>query len=352
MAQRAKAKQFDQVEAVIKKYLFYQGKNAEPWMYEILVKAIEARKPHTEEEVSTCLSYAAKLAKRSKNPEDLIRVADMLVVRNLYQKVGTAGAETDVAELLDLAAEKAPMNAFPPMMSINLATKLKDPRRMGDSTDALLSLGWPGYDDKLRRDSRVQVQNLIKVLREDGKTADAEALDARYVASEARDVYARLTWATNADIDLIVGEPLGATAEFKTPRTVFGGAIIKNGFGSHPEEVYVCPRAFDGDYTFRIEPIFNDPNKPAVEATLAVILHEGAEGETRIDHRFDLSKPDTLTVKLMGGRRKVVLPFIAPPTRPPGVKLVGERDRPTAPVKPDASKEAPTPPVGRVAPIR
>ena len=54
-------------------------------------------------------------------------------------------------------------------------------------------------------------------------------------------MFVRLTWDGDADFDLIVDEPLGATASYQTPRTVFGGSMIKNGYGSHPEEVYVCP---------------------------------------------------------------------------------------------------------------
>ncbi len=334
----------------MKKYLLYHGKDAEPWMYEFLVKTFEARK-HTDQEVKMVIGYAAKLAKRSKNPNDLIRLADMMVVRDYYGKVGDPGFETEIGELVDMAAEKVPANAFPAMMSINLATKTKDPKRMGDAADSLLSLGWPGIDDQIRRDAEQQVKNLEKVLRDDGKPAEADALDARFAASEVRDVHAKLTWAGEADIDLIVAEPLGATAQFKTPRTVFGGAIIKNGFGRHPEEVYVCPRAFDGDYTFQIETIFNDPGKPAVEAILEVILHEGGEQERRQTHKFDLAKPDSLVVKLTGGRRKVVLPFIPPPTRPASAGLLNEKAKPKAAPEP-AKKEAPKPPAGRPLPIR
>ncbi len=349
VAQLVQAKRFDHAEAALKKYLLYHGKNAEPWMYEWLVKTFEARK-HTDQEVKMAIGYAARLAKRSRNPNDLIRLADMMVVRNFYGKVGDPGFETEIGELVDMAAEKVPANAIPPMMSINLATKTKDPKRMGDAVDALLSLGWPGIDDQLRRDAQQQVKNLEKVLRDDGKTADADALDARFVVSEVRDVFAKLTWSGEADIDLIVDEPLGATAQFKTPRTVFGGAIIKNGFGRHPEEAYVCPRAFDGDYTFRIENIFNDPSKPAVEATLEVILHEGGEQEQRQSHKFDLANPDKLVVKLTGGRRKVVLPFIPPTARPALADPLANKAQPKP--APEPAKEAPKPPAGRAPPIR
>ena len=43
------------------------------------------------------------------------------------------------------------------------------------------------------------------------------------------------------------------TANYEIPRTVFGGALIKNGYGSHPEEIYVCPRGFNGKYTIRVK---------------------------------------------------------------------------------------------------
>ena len=48
------------------------------------------------------------------------------------------------------------------MMSINLAIHDKDPRRMADAAERLLSLGWPGFDDKVRRDVKEQVKALEK----------------------------------------------------------------------------------------------------------------------------------------------------------------------------------------------
>ena len=72
-------------------------------------------------------------------------------------------------------------------------------------------------------------------------------------------------------------------AQFSTPRTVFGGSIIKNGYGNHPEEVYVCPRGFDGDYTVRIATIYTNPEKPPTRLTLETITHEGTPEETKDD---------------------------------------------------------------------
>ena len=324
-------------EAAIKGFLKWHGKQAEPWMYEWLVKLIELRKG-TEAESREILGYAAFLAKRSGVPLDLRRAADMMVVRKFYGPVGAPGFESNIGELIDLAAKKDPSNPYTPMMSINLALHDKDPKRMAEAAEHLLSLGWPGFDDKVRRDVKEQVGVLEKNLRDDGRTEDADALASRLARSEARDLYIKLTWVGEADIDFTVDEPLGATCGYRSPRTVFGGSMVKNGYGKHPEEVYVCPRAFDGDYTVRFETIFNDPDKLVTEATLEIIAHEGTAEEKRQVSKVDLRKPAPVTYNLADGRRKEVLPFMAPPEPPrvvPGPeKAAGKADPKAAPAGP------------------
>ena len=199
-------------------------------------------------------------------------------------------------------------------MSINLAQKMKDPKRMGDSIDRLLSLGWPGSDEYFRRESRNQAERLARTLREENRAPEADALLARLPAAEARDVFIRLHWDGDADFDLIVQEPLGAQAQYSTPRTVFGGSIIKNGYGKHPEEVYVCPRGFDGDYTVRIATVYSNPDNPPTRLTLETITHEGTAQEKKETHTLvpDDPKAKPVVVTLKAGRRKTVLPFLSP----------------------------------------
>jgi hypothetical protein len=333
---KAKKPNHAQAEAAIKAFLTYRIKDAQPWMYEMLVKCIEARKgangqpaAKNEAEVKQSIGYAARLAKKSGNPNDLVRVADMMVLRGYYGQVGDPGFQTNIGELVDLAANKVPGNFYPPLMSMKLAGHDKDPKRMADAAERLLSLGWPGYDDKIRRDVKEDVKQLADVLKVDGKGAEADSLMAQLAESEARDVFVKLTWKGEADIDISVAEPLGATAKFHNPRTVFGGSIVKNGFGNHPEEVYVCPRGFDGSYTIAVEKIVDwDEKKPVLEATLEVILHEGTAEEQRETHKINLARPDPIVVKLAKGRRKDVLPFIAPPQPPPVVAGAKPKDVP------------------------
>ena len=350
------AGRLDHAEAAIKAFLQPEchKTDAQPWMYELLVKCIESRKgdnrtlnQEIDQNVRQTLGFAAFLAKRNRNAPDLLRVADMMILRNLYGTVGVPGYQSKIGELVDLAADIEPANMYPPMMSINLATHDKDPKRMADAAERLLSLGWPGNDDMVRRDVKDQVKALADALKVDGKAEDADALMGHLAESEARDVYIRLTWKGEADIDMSVAEPLGATAKYGAYRTVLGGAIVKNGYGNHPEEVYVCPRAFDGGYAIAVEKIVDyDEKKPVKEAELLVILHEGTDREHRETHRIYLDKPEPIVVRLPKGegRRKVVLPYVAPPERPVAA---------TPAARPKGAAKVATPPAdSRGVPIR
>jgi hypothetical protein len=268
--------------------------------------------------VQTALNYAADLAHRTRNPNELVLVADTMLLNGYLDRVGA---------LLDEAAAKVPHSNIPLRMMVNLAQQQKDPARMGMAVEKLLALGWPGDDDYLRTECRRQVDALAKSLREDGKAKDADALLNRLEESEGRDVYIRLTWDGYANFELAVDEPLGVTASSRLPRTVFGGSIIKDGFGAHAEEVYVCPRGFDGDYTAHVRMDWMDEKKPTVRLKLETITHEGTAKEQRNIATLQPEKLDKpIVVHLSGGRRKTVLPFVNPQTERVEIQAQG---RPT-----------------------
>jgi tetratricopeptide (TPR) repeat protein len=301
------AKRFRDIEEAIRAFLAHRrAKDPAPWLYEMLALSIEMNKGRPED-VKKALGYAADQAMRSQLPGDLTRVADELAMRQMYDRAGP---------LLDRAAELDPSSALPLWMSISLALRSKDPERMGSSVEKLLSLGWPGTDEVWRIEARKQVEALARLLREDDREAEAKTLLERLAQAETRDLVLRLTWIGDAGLDLVVEEPLGATARVLTPRTVFGGAIVKDGYGKHPEELYVCPRGFDGDYKVRVETLYNDEKAPVRQATLTIITHEGTDHEQRRTETIDLSRNEPVVVRLSGGRRKTVLPYQAPPPEP------------------------------------
>jgi hypothetical protein len=292
-----------EVHAALLGYLKNHPGRAEPWMYEALALAIEM-KHGSAVDVKTSLNYAANLAHKSHNPNHLVSVADQLYRRGYLERVGS---------LLDEAIPQIPHRFEPFVMSMNLAQKTSDPVRMASAVEGLLSLGWLGWDEYFRIEAGNQVDALAKKLRLRGKEKEAGVLEAELASSEARDLFVRLTWDGNADFDLVIDEPLGATATYATPRTVFGGSMIKNGYGSHPEEIYVCPRAFDGDYKIRVSTIWTEPEKPVSTLTLETVTHEGAPQQKKETHTLLPDKPNKpVVIHLTGGRRKKVLPYVDP----------------------------------------
>lgn len=316
---------FDEVQEVIRSFLAIHGKKAEPWMYELLSVAMEMnhRPP---EQFKAALGFAADLAVQHRQPYDLTRVADSLHLH---------GLDTRAAELLDLAAEIDPGSPRPLIMSMNLAREMLDAKRMGEAVDRFLALGWPGQDDAWRAETHRQVEDLAKALREKGRSEEAQALLERLPEAETRDLVIRLKWTGDADLDLVVQEPLGATARVLQARTVFGGAIVANGYGKHPLEVYSAPRAFPGVYKVDIETIYNDEKSPAQEVTLEYVLHEGTPEEKVEAVPIDLGSTSPITIVLDRGRRTEVLPYQAPasPTSAVGPESAGteKAPRPTPP---------------------
>jgi hypothetical protein len=294
---------FRELHAAFVGYLRNHPKLAEPWMYEGLASAIELNKGAAAD-VKTALNYAADLAQRSHNPNHLVSAADKLLYRGYLERVGA---------LLDEAISQVPHRVEPLAMDVNLAQKTRDPKRMADAVERLLSLGWPGQDEYFRVEAANQVDILAKALREEGKGKAADSLLASLTASQARDLFFRLSWDGDADFDLVVDEPLGASASYQTPRTVFGGSIIKNGYGNHPEEVYVCPRGFNGNYTIRVTNIYTNPSSPVTRLTLETVTHEGTASEKKETHNLSPDKPNKpVVVQLTSGRRKKVLPYVDP----------------------------------------
>ena len=154
------------------------------------------------------LGFAADLAQKTHNPNHLVSAADRLFLKGSYERVGA---------LLDEAMPKIPHRFEPIEMSINLAQKTKDPVRMADSIERLLSLGWPGRDEYFRIEVGNQVDQMVKKLRSDDKSAEADLLQKKLDESMSRDVFVRLTWDGFADFDLSVDEPFGVTAKFDMP---------------------------------------------------------------------------------------------------------------------------------------
>lgn len=307
-----------EAEAAIRGYLHPQRFPDEPWMYEMLAVLFEFNLAEPEY-VQQALASAAIVADRPGDkgtPNSLLTIIDLMASRELFEievpQADGSSRAVRVADLIDRSIERLPGRPEPLIKSLDLAEREVDSERMAVAVEGLMELGWPGVDEAWRTECRLRALALAKRLREAGRTSEAESLIDRLEAAEPRDIYARLTWDGYGDLDLVIDEPLGATAEFRTPRTVFGGALVKNGRGADAEEVYVCPRGFDGSYTFRVIEVVSDAEQPITAATLEVITHEGSEHEKVFTFTIDPKNPAPIEVPLEDGRRREVLPFVIP----------------------------------------
>ena len=198
----------------------------------------------------------------------------------------------------------------------------------------MLSLGWPGIGRDLFGAEAPQAAStsLAKRLRDEGPHRRRRPRPERSPrrSFESRDVVIRMTWDGDALLDLAVDEPLGVTTDHFTPRSVFGGSLVKPGRTKDHEAVYVCPRGFDGPYVARVLILFNDQKKPARIAKIEMITHEGTELEKVVKATVSLDKPMPATVVLSEGRRKVALPYVANPE-----DLMPREEAPSARREPD-----------------
>jgi hypothetical protein len=305
-------KRMGEVEHALTAYLKYHGTRAEPWMYLLLAVTYEVN-GRSNESVKIALAWAGFLARKQNDPFTLIEVADILMLRDIKElPLPNQSPPIRTGELLDQAHEKAPHRYEPILLSMLLAERSNDSERMARTVDNLLSVGWPGYDELWRVETRKRVDAMAVKLERDGKGDAAQTLRTRLEDSEQRDLFLRLTWKGDAGLELSVKEPLGATATVLEPRTVFGGAIVKAGRGKHPESEYVCPLGFSGVYEVRVESLYNNPKDPAREVKLEVITHEGTDRETHETQSIDPESTEPLRVTLEAGRRTRVLPFTAP----------------------------------------
>lgn len=327
------------VEAALLGYLRH-SKDRRAWMYAMLAVTLEHNQA-PEDSIKQSLGFAALIARRpdpNGDPESLVTIVDLMARHKWFELDVPAGegktSKVAVGDLLDDAAKRLPNRPEPLLRSVDFALLQKDPERMAWAVESLMSLGWPGVDAAWRADARKFAEKLAATLREEDRTGDAETLMGRVSAAEPRDVFARLTWdgPDGVDLDLLVDEPLGATAQATFPRTVFGGAIVQNGRGPEKEEIYTCPRGYSGTYTFRVKAVVNDPDQPVKSAHLEVFTHEGGPAESTQAFEINLDDPQPVPILLEGGRRTEPLPYIVP-------KVLGIRRRDAGP-----SNAAPKPP--------
>jgi len=285
-------KQFDHVAALIKAAIRHG--QAQPWMYEALVLALDALGTPRDEIERTLLS-AADLA--GADPDSQMHVAAFLA---------RWGSPHRALALFRQAAQTDPTRSEPYIVGFHLAVELNDLDATRWTTLGILGQVWPGQSDPLVARARRAAEQAIGQLRSQGNQARADDYSSALAEALRRDLVVRATWDGEADVDLIVEEPPGTVCSFQNPRTPAGGVLVGDGFGDRREERYVCVRALPGRYRIKVRRLWGELIGARVQ--LHVTRDLGSDQAVEEQQTVVLGEQDEIvTVVLERGRRTELL---------------------------------------------
>ncbi len=181
------------------------------------------------------------------------------------------------------------------------AERARDIDQLVWSADKLLNQTWPRQNQQVHdRTKRVLEQAAAKFDKEQ-KPDLANRIRGLLQQPVTADLRVDLSWAGDADIDLVVVEPNDIVCSTATPRTISGGVLVSDGLGNR--ESYVAQEAYSGSYDLLIRPIWGVPTGGTVSVDITMYQGTPHEYRDRVSVKVtDQNKP--ITLKLDKGRRK------------------------------------------------
>jgi hypothetical protein len=297
LRQRMNARHFDQVLVVLRAAL-RQG-YVQPWMYEALSLAMQAKQAPGEE-IERALMSAADL---SGNPDEIMLAAVYL---------SRAGFDARALKLFREVADANPLRPEPYIQGLELANRLNDTEALQWAVTSILSQAWPN-EQRHVQDRAIRIaEATLSSLKASNSAAYAEFRGA-LAAAIARDCEVKVTWTGDADIDVLVEEPGGTVCSLASQRTTSGGVLLGDAFAhasvndtTSLTETYVCPKGFSGRYRMLVRRIWGDVT--AGKVTVDVYLNRNTPQEKHIQRQIPLSDKDAMIVfDVEGGRRTEAL---------------------------------------------
>ncbi len=288
-------KKFEEGVAVMRAAL--RSGQVQSWMYEGLGLMMElAKMPR--DEIERTLMSAVDFA---TSPQELIHIADFL-----DQMKFTARA----LEVLKVVSEKAPGMTDSYVRALRLAQHTNVDEAIQWSSLGILRQEWPASERKIRDDARRAALALIEEMRGRGENEAADRFAQQVKDALHRDVVVRVSWAGDADVDLMVEEPAGSVCSFRHPRTGGGGVLVGDphteldrSAGEGFMELYACAEGFSGSYRVLLRQVWG--RIPAGRVTVDVWTHGGTNDQVFF-HKvvpLDEEKSALVTFDLENGRR-------------------------------------------------
>ncbi len=222
-------KKYEQAIAVLEAALI--SGQAEPWMYEVLAVSMQlAGRPKAEVEraLLSRIDFSA-----TDVPTTLFSAAYLT----------RFGAKEQAIKLYRQAAEIEPTRPEAYVLALRLARERKDYDAIAWAAPGVLRTAWTRDHEQLHRDAEDAALDAERGLKSVGRQSDADALRAAMTHARTRDLFVRLQWAGDGDLDLSVDEPLGTTCSVIDPQSQGGGVHMHDGYGPKPEdcyEEYIC----------------------------------------------------------------------------------------------------------------
>jgi hypothetical protein len=270
----------------------------EPWMYDVLAVAMQlAGRPKSDVE-------RALLSRIDFSATD---VQSTLISAAYLTRFG---AKEQALKLYRQAAEIEPTRPEAYVLALRSARELKDYEAIGWAAPGVLRTAWTKDHEQLHRDAEDAAVDAEHALKRLGRASQAEAIALAMSQARTRDLFVRLQWAGDGDLDLSVEEPLGTICSVSDPQSRGGGVHMHDGYGPNPSncyEQYVCAFGSPGVYVVRVRRI--DGGIVGKRAQLTVVLNQGGRNESSQTFVLKLDK-DAAAVRIPvpNGRRRQLAP--------------------------------------------
>ncbi|HET6329041.1 MAG TPA: hypothetical protein VFG04_30435 [Planctomycetaceae bacterium] len=289
-------KQFEQAIAVLEGALL--NGQVDPWMYDVLALELQLAgrpKADVERALLSRIDFSA-----TDVPSTLFSAAYLT----------RFGAKDLALKLYRQAANIEPTRPEAYVLGLRLARELKDYDAVGWAAAGVLRTAWTKDHEQLHREAEDAALDAERALRASGRASQADAIRSGVAQARTRDLFVRLQWAGDGDLDLSVEEPLGTTCSVIDPQSRGGGVHMHDGYGPDPNncyEQYVCAFGSPGVYVVRVRRV--DGSVVGKRAQLNVVLNQGGSHESSQTFVLKLDK-DVAAVRIPvpNGRRRQLAP--------------------------------------------
>ncbi len=271
---------------------------SQSWMYETLGIAMQLE-GEDDSQIERAIMSACDF---SKSPDELMLIA---------QYLSHLGLDNRAVDVYQQVIKLSPLHWEAYALALRASQRAEHAAGIRWSTVGILSHAWPRDQHEIYNTARRVAEATLEELQASGQTEAYAAYQEEIKRAMARDVIVKVSWAGEADVDLVVEEPGGSICSLQQPRSTAGGVAIGDSYASEQKqnseglsEHYVCTKAFPGKYQVRLRKIWGDV--VADKVTVDVYTGYGTDEQRHERQRIEIFDNEDAVVafELPEGRRE------------------------------------------------